>query len=102
MLTPNKVSIARSRLEVRETVIGTRIALSVGKNHSATNSIPGTSPASLVTRATSAADQPACQACPRSRLRISGCPLFSDELQVIRSKTASTCFIETGGECPRR
>jgi hypothetical protein len=32
MLTPNKVSIARSSLEVRETVIGTRIAWSVSTN----------------------------------------------------------------------
>jgi len=29
MLTPNKVSMARNRFDVRETVIGTRIALSV-------------------------------------------------------------------------
>ena len=32
MLTPNSVSMARSRLEVRETVIGTRIACSVSTN----------------------------------------------------------------------
>jgi hypothetical protein len=32
MLTPNSVSMARNRFEVRETVIGTRIALSVSKN----------------------------------------------------------------------
>jgi hypothetical protein len=33
MLTPNKVSIARNRFEVREIVIGTRIACSASTNH---------------------------------------------------------------------